>query len=41
MCRPIFAISDAEWNLDSYTEKYNATLNTGVKSQVKQITKNK
>lgn len=35
MCRPIFAISDAEWNLDSYPEKYNATLNIGVKSQVK------
>lgn len=35
MRRPIFAISDAEWNSDSYTEKYNATLNIGVMSQVK------
>lgn len=35
MCRPVFAISDAEWNLDSYTEKHTAMLNIGVKRQVK------
>lgn len=32
MCRAIFAISNAERNLDSYMEKYNATLNINVKT---------